>query len=568
MSLPRFAAAVVTACLAASSVALAQQPPQAPTGGARLTPPPLVAADAGTIAGLIRDAATDAPVARARVVATGDDPASTRVAITGTDGRYEISVPPGSYTVKVSRTGFAPATYGLSRDVPASPVAVAAGQQVKDIDFNLTAASAIAGRVTDEDGSPFAGAIVSALQSRFQDGQQVLVEIASSTSDDRGEFRIGGVPPGDYYVSAADPAFARVGSGRGALRYAPTFYPGTTSADQAKQITVAAAGDVVRADIRLHIVPPSWVTGQLVAFDKRQLLSGAVIMTPFDGAGVPIVPSDTVKLLPDGRFSFANVPPGHYRIRARGETEANGLTLFGQFAVVIQGQDLANLQITLRPGALMDGTVQFQAKHGTKAPVPETVRIRAPFTDGSGFGDALNGTVQPGGTFSIRGLMDGPHQIVVEGLPDPWVVQSVLMHGYDVTDQVIDAAEGHPLRDVLVTITDEAPLVLGRVQDARSRPAVDAGVLVYPIAPQFWLRTNRRMRATRTDGQGHFSIYGLPPGEYYAIASYDVDEGDLARPKGLEAMRRDATPFSIDGPMARTSLDLRLIVAPATAAAR
>jgi hypothetical protein len=326
---------------------------------------------------------------------------------------------------------------------------------------------------------------------------------------------------------------------------------------------VAAGADPPRVEFRLRLLPPAWVAGQLLTDDRRQLLSGAVIMTPLDSDGSPVVPSESVTLLPDGRFTFAAVPPGRYLIRARGMTQPDGLALFSHFGVVVDGDDVANIQMTLRPGALLEGDVVFETTTGARPPATAGIRVRAPLTDGSGFGDALTGNVRSNRKYAIRGVMDGEHQIVVEGLERPWVLKSVIFRGTDITDEVVDAREGQQFQDVRVTITDRASEVSGRVQTRRSAPAVDAAVLVFPAASQFWMRTNRRMRLARTDAAGRFAIYGLPPGEYLAVASYTVDEGDFGRTAVLEGLRAGATPFSILNAASRPSLDLRL---PPTAA--
>jgi hypothetical protein len=326
---------------------------------------------------------------------------------------------------------------------------------------------------------------------------------------------------------------------------------------------VPAGRESPRAEFKLRIVPPSWISGRLVTSDAKRLLSGAVIMTPLDSDGSPVLSGETT-LLPDGRFTFVAVPPGRYVIRARGETDPHGLALFAHFDLVVNGTDLENLQLTLRPGALLDGDVVFDTTDGTTPPPATTIRIRAPLADGSGFGDALTGTVQPNRHYSIRGLMDGEHRVVVEGLAAPWVVKSVVLRGTDITDEVIDAREGQQFRDVRVTLTDRAAEVVGHVMTARGVPAADAAVLVYPIFPQFWSRTNRRMRLARTDAAGQFSIYGLPPGQYLAAASYTFDEGDFSRRAFLEGLRAAATSFTVADPASHPTLALHLLSAVPT----
>jgi hypothetical protein len=238
-------------------------------------------------------------------------------------------------------------------------------------------------------------------------------------------------------------------------------------------------------------------------------------------------------------------------------TNAKGPALFATFVVFIEGRDVDNLQLTLRPGGTLDGQVTLAAEHAEPSPTLSALRVRAPSADG-GLGEALTGKVRADGRFVLRDLMTGDHQIVVDNLPSPWVVKSVVLRGRDITDAGIEILEGQQLHDARITITDRASELSGRVLEHGVLVA-DTAVLVYPVTPQFWLRSHRRMRLTRTDAEGRFRVRGLPEGEYLAIASSEIDEEDLGRRDRLESMRALATPVSIGGPDARVTIELPLI---------
>jgi len=517
------------------------------------------AAGAAEIGGIVRNAADDKPLARARVVAVSDAIPEPRAAITGSDGRYTFTdLPAGAYTVSATRTGFAAMAYGQGRSLAGTPVTVAAGQHVGNIDFSLAPGGAIAGRILDEDGSPFAGALVEALVTRSEAGADTLFSVSSSQTDDRGEFRLFGLAPGTYFVSAQDPAFRSVSSPKGVLHYSPTYYPGTAFADQAKPIAVGDKGEPGRIEFRLQLVPPARVRGQMAAYDGRRLLSGSVIMSPLEGEGVPMIAPEDVSIQPDGRFAFGHVAPGRYRIRARGQTDSPDGALFAIFSTEVLGQDIDGIRMTLRPGAALEGTLVVDNRHATLPPALTTLRVRAPFVDGNSFGDALSGTVQPDGRFALRGVMTGAHQILVDGLQPPWVLKSVSVRGSDLTDVQIDLAEKQQLRDVRIVITDASSQVSGTVQNARHAPAANAGVLVFPRVPLFWMRGNRRMRAVYTDREGAFTIVGLPAGDYFAVASPWIDESDLGRRDRLLALQSVAVAFRLESDEARTSVALQL----------
>jgi hypothetical protein len=561
--LVRHAATVALAWAVGAGIAAAQTPAQTRPQAAPATP-----SGTAQIGGVIKSAADDKPLARARVVAIADVLPEPRAVITDPDGKYLFpDLPAGAYIITATRTGYAPQTYGQGRTATGTPVTVTSTQQLAGIDMALAPGGLIVGRILDEDGTPFAGAVVEALVTRSEGGRDTLFSMATSQTDDRGEFRLFGLAPGQYYVSAQDPAFRSVSSAKGIQHYSPTYYPGTPFADQAKTINVTGAGNPPRAEFRIKLVPPARVSGQLTAFDGRQLLSGAVIMSPLEGEGVPMVPPEDISIQPDGRFSFGQVVPGRYQIRARGQTDAAGGALFAVFSTEVIGNDIDGIRMTLRPGAILDGSVILETRHGTKPPVMSTLRVRAPFVDGNSFGDALTGTVQADGSYAIRGIMTGAHQIALEGVPAPWVLKSVTLHGADITDLELDVAERQQFHDVRITITDAGSEVSGIVQNARDLPVANMGVMVFAKVPLFWMRTNRRMRMTYTDREGRFSVPGLPAGEYLAIASASIDQSDLGRPDRLHALQPLAVPFRLASDSDHATVTLRVAPQPMTPSA-
>jgi hypothetical protein len=522
--------------------------------------PPAQPTIAGTarISGTVKNAADDAPLSRARVMAVSPGLPEPRVVITGGDGSYTIAdLPAGPYTITATRTGFAPFTFGQGRSLAGTPVSVTTGQQLAGIDLPLTAGGVIVGRILDEDGAPFAGATVDALINRSQNGKEVLFSVAGAQTDDRGVFRLFGLAPGAYYVSAGDPAFASVSTPKGVQHYSPTYFPGTTAADKARTVTVGGAAPP-RVEFRLQLVPPARIAGQLVTYDARQLLNGAIIMSPLEGEGVPMVAPEDPQLFPDGRFIFSGVAPGRYQIRARGQTGPQAAALFAVYPIEVLGDDVDGIRLTLRPGAVLDGVLVAKAHAGAKRPDLTTLRVRAPLLDGNAFDDSLSGLVQANGNYSLRGIIKGDHQIVVDGLVAPWMVESIHYRGTDITDLKLPVNEREELRDVRIVITDRSGEVSGVVQNPRQLPVANTSVLVCSKMPVFWTRTSRRLRVTFTDQNGRWRVGGLPPGDYFAVASPLIDESDLGRHDRLAALQTIGTPFHVDSDAARPTVTLPL----------
>ena len=206
--------ALVTAAAVATVVAIALEPnPQAqqtqrpgPQQPSRDTP--AQKADAtpvtGLIAGRVLAADTGRPVKRARVFASAAELSGGRGVLTDDTGLFQlVELPAGRYTLSVSKSGFVSLSYGQRRPLQAgTPLQLADGQEIKDIEFRLPRGSVIAGHVFDETGDPMPGVMVRVLRYQYQQGDRRLAPAGTAQTDDLGQYRIWGLMPGDYYVDA------------------------------------------------------------------------------------------------------------------------------------------------------------------------------------------------------------------------------------------------------------------------------------------------------------------------------------------------------------------------------
>src|SRR5207247_10594600 len=195
-------------------------PPRPPRDtSARKEAPPT---PAGRIIGRVLAADSGRPVKRARVFATAAELPGGRAMLTDENGAFDLTeLPAGRYTLTVSKSGFISLSYGQRRPLQAgTPLQLGDGQQLKGVDFQLPRGSAIAGRVLDEDGDAMPGVAVRVMRYQYQQGERRLTPAGSAQTDDRGQYRVWGLMPGDYYVSAVARTLnpAGGGGGRGGAR--------------------------------------------------------------------------------------------------------------------------------------------------------------------------------------------------------------------------------------------------------------------------------------------------------------------------------------------------------------
>ena len=114
---------------------------------------------------------------------------------------------------------------------------------------------------------------------------------------------------------------------------------------------------------------------------------------------------------------------------------------------------------------------------------------------------------------------------------------------------------------VRITITNVASEVSGTVRDKDGRGVAGALVVFVPVPQQFWAPVSRRFGRLRTDASGHYSVRGLPPGDYRAAASLELDDRDAYRPDITRAVGEAGVGVSLET-LATRVLDLSLTRIP------
>jgi protocatechuate 3,4-dioxygenase beta subunit len=128
------------------------------------------------------------------------------MALTDDDGRYEFrELPAGRYSITASKTAFVFWSYGQTQPgSPGAPLVLGDNQTANAIDIRLLRGAVITGRISDEFGDPVPNASVMVMRQQFLQGQRRFVPTGGrATTDDVGEYRVFGLAPGLYYVSAA-----------------------------------------------------------------------------------------------------------------------------------------------------------------------------------------------------------------------------------------------------------------------------------------------------------------------------------------------------------------------------
>jgi len=569
-----------------------QQPPPSPAGVSAPSPTtgrgaqaaPLRAA--AVIRGVVVAADTGVPIKRAQVRVTNVSGGRGGALIgTNDQGGYELSgLPPGTYQVNVSKTGYVALSFGQRAPAEApKPIELAAGQVASGINFQLPRGSVIAATIVDANGEPFTAVRVDALQYRLLDGQRRLVSIVSGAeTNDLGQVRIFGLFPGDYLVKSTAPI--NVAAADKNLTYVPTFYPGTVVANEARRVTLGVNQES-QVTFALAAVRLAKVSGSIRRAD------GTPIVSPRPGLGPPQPPGVSrfnISLRKDdgsflrvnynistdaaGNFVVNNVEPGSYVLEVRPPASINGPAFsttpdgrppdglasaeFARVPVDVVGQDIDHLDITTSPGATLSGQLIFDTGRTPADKTPSELGVIVYYT-GSEPALASGATVMKNDfSFTISGVV-ATGILRLQSTTTGWYTKSVVIDGRELVQTPIVFEPGRSYKNIQLTLTQKRSEVNGRVVDGRGAAVPDYTVVLFPEDRDWWYPRSRIILTARPDQNGQFKIPTLPDGSYYVVALPFLEQGADQDAETLATIAPRATKLTLSEGEAKT-IELRL----------
>ena len=110
---------------------------------------------------------------------------------------------------------------------------------------------------------------------------------------------------------------------------------------------------------------------------------------------------------------------------------------------------------------------------------------------------------------------------------------------------MLELKPGQNVDNVTIVLTDRTTEISGTVRDARNAGTPAISVIAFSTDPAHWRPQSRRIQAVRSDQSGAFRIRNLPPGDYFLLATDDVEQGEWFDPAFLENARSGARRISI-----------------------
>jgi hypothetical protein len=475
---------------------------------------------------------------------------------TGDDGRFSFKdLAPGLYTLRARREGYFGAALSgdsVTSTVVTATVPLVAGEANAEISLTMARGVTISGRIRYPNGQPMVNVGVGAFQLAYNNGKPVLSAANSKMTDDRGEYRLFWLPPGDYYVGVTPPRPSTT-DGRPEA-YAKTYYPAATDARTAQRLTVIDGVDLQNMDITVRPLGTSTVSGQVI-----NALSGGGATQPSPFSMFYLLPRDptlltdtTVPGLLDmrsdrtGRFELRGVPTGSYDLLTTAQ-DGQGRAFPGRARIEVGPGNLENVVINIRPGVEVKARVRFDGQMISAQPVAQNpvlsqdpnllrvapspslvdrgsaapairLQLRSKENNAALFDSAaaFNASSDSEGSVVFPNVPESVYTVQVSGsVPANAYVADIREGGVSIYGSGLEITGERPGL-IEVILASGGSTVKGVARDAAGKPAINALIVLIPESSR---RQNVALyKNVRTGTDGAFTITAVPPGEYKLFA--------------------------------------------------
>lgn len=551
---------------------------------------------------------TNQPVTNATVFASRlNSPSPPRPVPTDGDGNFKFAaLEPGVFTITAS----APSYIMLPRD-PNSPATDY--HHIGDtVTIMMVKGGVINGRVTDADDKPVVAVRVRAMMVRDTYGQTSNSITTERLTDDRGVFRLYGLLPGTYVVSAGGASafggsgFGGVGGGGGGGRGgfgggfgnpatavydrdAPTFALSSTR-DTAVEITVNAGDEVNDVNIRYRSEPGHAISGTVKSSASLQSgYSRSVVALARPNHEGEVVSYATVR---GATFVFYGVANGEYELSAQTTLGPEDAAVSQPRRIIVNGSNVTGVVLTTSPLASITGHVTLEPSAAVECKDKPLARFEEILisTEREAKKGAPEPTVAPqfssargapgkNGDFLLGKLAPGQYRFDTRFFARYWYLRAISLRpsaapktasktqpaNQNVVNPIFDLARnglalksGSRVAGVNVAITEGAASLRGHIAVGENEKLPTAMIVYFIPAEKDQGDNVLRYFTAPVNGDGTFTINHLPPGTYWALSRQNNDrEAQIVSRLRLPDGAEDRAKLRHDGEALKANIELK-----------
>jgi hypothetical protein len=426
--------------------------------------------------------------------------------------------------------------------------------------LRLRPAGVIAGHIRfGSDAEPAVGAIVEVYRERRIRGRHSFDAVGGAVTDDRGEYRIHGLPPGSYYVSATrqrpPEAAGAVAEPRRDARglplpdevWAVTFYPNGRKLAEAAPVKIGHGTEALGTDIFLESVLAVRVRGRVTSPRGVPDSVSMVVRRADARDGGAIRASWDISINRRGEFEIHDVTAGPYVLTVF--ASAGDAQFSARVFLEVANTPVDNLEILVESPLFLGGSVTIEGAAAQSA-ANVTVALE-PLDEGAGVASAI--TDEPG-LFSVILQPGVAYEVFVSNLPRDTYVKSIRVGAREVLGRTLLAARFREKDTLDIVLGTDGGKAGGVVVDRSGKPVTDAQVTLIPDPPEGrW----QQYALGAALGDGSFALSGVAPGRYLILASAGDPPCDIYDPSDLGACRRVGRTIEVSA-SGQVSLALQL----------
>ena len=504
----------------------------------------------GTISGSVVEGENNDPIRKAIVTLTlQGTPRRWATARTDSSGRFQFEgLPAGKYDLRAAKANEGAAIYGADSVRELSDlITLADGQTRNGIVLRFLRHGSISGRVYDPDGEPASGANVRLLRQGRDLGAPVLFNFRDAQTDDAGDYRIGNLDPGKYYLQVSPSAVLRPGptAADRQTRLVDQYYGGARDSKDASPIYLRGAESLAGFDFHLSSEAAVEIRGRILGVPESDPVQGPPL-----AASTPAMPGGGARgaavrvsvryeggentvfaQAPDYRFQMTGFRAGSYRIEAVFDS---GMKTYGASQIFDLREDSPEILLTLAPAADIQGTLRLEGQAS-----PEDGQSARPYNNGirvqlsrpGAQQGNVSAQVRPDGRFTLEQVLPGDWQLAVTPVL-PGFLKSARLGDKDIqfTTFEINGSNDAALNIVVSMRTATLDGEVDSVPPASKR----AGILIAPVG-----RFHNLLRFyynTAADDEGKFKLSGIAPGKYKVFAFEKMTPANFFAPEAVDQL--------------------------------
>lgn len=507
------------------------------------------------LSGTVVDSVTGRPIPRVLVRLIS----LNRSMLTGPEGDFSFdNMSRGTLEIVINKPGYFASGASAANSAPYGPGAlhrVEVGPDAGKVVLKLAPQAVITGTVAGNDEEPLEGVHINVLASQVMEGKRRWVPMhVPAFSDEDGNFRVGGLPPGRYYVAVEAGRVGRTMLGAQSANVRETYppivyFPESNDLSSATPLDLAP-GRHQEVRFTLKTVPSFKVAGVIANPGDWSGLSAPALVDQFEQ---PLIQADRFDRQ-SGAFEFRAVPAGNYWVHFGGRNPGEHYSYSSIHRKLAVHGNIADLRLTLHPGfdipiILRSDFVHENRSRGHCRYTPEGGEIQE--SDCSDYPDArvelhsldfprLQFQSDAGplkASFGIHGVAPGQYSIRAEATFGGYV-QSARCGSLDLLREPLVVPEDGHVEPIEIVVRDD-PATL-KINVRMDKPGRLAMIAVFPdpvTAPNPQILTS-------SDG-GELVTGPLAPGAYKVLAFDAADDFDYSSPDELAKYAPQATSVKV-----------------------